>query len=75
MACYLKAIVKFGKVATQKELIKTKVPDDEVEKSFLRKLYGRYQELFDHYQIFVSQMTTDMFLLSLPQSRPLFRRI
>jgi hypothetical protein len=33
-------------------------------KSSLRKFYGRHHDLVDHYGIFVSQMTTDMFHLS-----------
>jgi hypothetical protein len=33
-------------------------------KSSLRKFYGRHHDLVDHYGIFVSQMTTDVFHLS-----------
>ena len=33
--------------------------------SSLRKFYGRYHDLVDHYGISVSQITTDMFHLSL----------
>ena len=33
-------------------------------KSSLRKLCGRHHDLVDHYGLFVSQMTTDMFHLA-----------
>lgn len=40
-------------------------------KSFIRKFYQRYHKLVGHYWIFVSQMTTDIFQLSLQQLRSL----
>ena len=39
-------------------------------KSSLRKFYDRHHDLGDRYGIFVSQMTTDMFHLSLTLSDP-----
>jgi len=39
-------------------------------KSSLRKFYGRHNDLVDRYGISVSQMTTDMFHLSLTLPGP-----
>jgi hypothetical protein len=44
-------------------------------KSSLRKFYGRHHDLVDHYGISLSQMTTDMFHLSVLSSFMTFHRV
>ena len=44
-------------------------------KSSLRKFYGRHHDLFDHYGISLSQMTTDMFHLPFLSSLMTYQRI